>query len=83
MSRFRNCHICKASYHWCISCNVYGEEEAAYENDVCTTCFTNSGAAAVWNKRFDLDQEIRRLLEEFARNPKDPNYSSDGENDAS
>lgn len=80
MSRYSNCRICKASYHWCISCGLTEDESAPYDNGVCDKCFEASGAQASWLKLYQvkrqLEDEVDRKLEEFARNPHDPAYTT-------
>lgn len=46
-----DCKICKKNWHWCSSCDVYGVEEAAWENGLCDSCFESIGGPELYSKR--------------------------------
>jgi hypothetical protein len=60
-----------------VNCSLTEWEEAPYDHGVCDKCFTTSGAREVWDRLYlakqALEDEVAKKLEEFSRNPFDPN----------
>lgn len=54
------CNKCGQQVHWCSSCGLSESEAAPYENGVCDSCFTDSGARKIYDECIEIQQyELR------------------------